>query len=167
MFGEPKAFLTDFEHPLAKHLVVHPDPQLTREMVVTDSGSAQSRFARAGSEAVRQWRNFEPHRSIQKAGREVIFARKQHLDRRWLSRSAAYCLCVLRPNCPFRNLFWKQARPWVEAGDVQLRHVMVGMLRPDSAGKSAALLAAEDQMLGKSIWHVSRAVPACGFVFSG
>jgi thiol:disulfide interchange protein DsbG len=48
------------------------------------------------------------------------------------------------PNCPFCNLFWKQARPWVEAGDVQLRHVMVGMLRPDSAGKSAALLVAED-----------------------
>ncbi|WP_446730863.1 thiol:disulfide interchange protein DsbG [Pseudomonas sp. SST3] len=48
------------------------------------------------------------------------------------------------PNCPFCNVFWKQARPWVEAGDVQLRHVMVGMLRPDSAGKSAALLAAED-----------------------
>jgi thiol:disulfide interchange protein DsbG len=48
------------------------------------------------------------------------------------------------PNCPYCNMFWKQARPWVEAGDVQLRHVMVGMLRPDSAGKSAALLAAKD-----------------------
>ncbi|HAQ27864.1 MAG TPA: thiol:disulfide interchange protein DsbG, partial [Pseudomonas sp.] len=31
-----------------------------------------------------------------------------------------------------------------EAGDVQVRHVMVGMLRPDSAGKSAALLEAAD-----------------------
>lgn len=48
------------------------------------------------------------------------------------------------PNCPFCNMFWKQARPWVEGGDVQLRHVMVGMLRPDSAGKSAALLAAKN-----------------------
>lgn len=48
------------------------------------------------------------------------------------------------PNCPYCNMFWKQARPWVEAGDVQLRHVMVGMLRPDSAGKSATLLAADD-----------------------
>ncbi len=48
------------------------------------------------------------------------------------------------PNCPYCNMFWKQARPWVEAGDVQLRHVMVGMLRPDSAGKSAALLAAKN-----------------------
>lgn len=48
------------------------------------------------------------------------------------------------PNCPFCNMFWEQARPWVEAGDVQVRHVMVGMLREDSAGKSAALLAADD-----------------------
>jgi len=48
------------------------------------------------------------------------------------------------PNCPYCNMFWKQARPWVESGDVQLRHVMVGMLRPDSAGKSAALLEAEN-----------------------
>jgi len=41
-------------------------------------------------------------------------------------------------------MFWKQARPWVESGKVQLRHVMVGMLRADSLGKSAALLAAND-----------------------
>ena len=48
------------------------------------------------------------------------------------------------PNCPYCNLFWKQARPWVESGKVQLRHIMVGILRADSAGKSAALLAAKD-----------------------
>lgn len=46
------------------------------------------------------------------------------------------------PNCPYCNMFWKQARPWVESGKVQLRHIMVGMLRADSAGKSAALLSA-------------------------
>ena len=33
------------------------------------------------------------------------------------------------PNCPYCNMFWKQARPWVESGKVQLRHIMVGMLR--------------------------------------
>ncbi|MCF7202117.1 thiol:disulfide interchange protein DsbG [Pseudomonas sp. JM10B5a] len=48
------------------------------------------------------------------------------------------------PNCPYCNMFWKQARPWVESGKVQLRHIMVGMLRVDSLGKSAALLAASD-----------------------
>lgn len=49
------------------------------------------------------------------------------------------------PNCPYCNMFWKQARPWVEAGDVQIRHVMVGMLRQDSVEKAAALLNAKDQ----------------------
>ncbi|WKN22597.1 thiol:disulfide interchange protein DsbG [Azotobacter vinelandii] len=47
------------------------------------------------------------------------------------------------PNCPYCTRFWQQARPWVEAGRVQLRHIMVGILRADSAGKAAALLAAE------------------------
>lgn len=48
------------------------------------------------------------------------------------------------PNCPYCNMFWKQARPWVEAGDVQIRHVLVGMLRQDSVEKAAALLNAKD-----------------------
>ncbi|MGY2290042.1 thiol:disulfide interchange protein DsbG [Pseudomonas sp. SDO528_S397] len=48
------------------------------------------------------------------------------------------------PNCPYCNMFWEQARPWVKAGKVQLRHIMVGIIREDSAGKSAALFAAND-----------------------
>ncbi|AZC27736.1 MULTISPECIES: thiol:disulfide interchange protein DsbG [Pseudomonas] len=48
------------------------------------------------------------------------------------------------PNCPYCNMFWEQARPWVKAGKVQLRHIMVGIIREDSPGKSAALLAAKD-----------------------
>ena len=48
------------------------------------------------------------------------------------------------PNCPYCNKLWADARPWVDAGRVQLRHVMVGILTPTSAGKAAALLAAEN-----------------------
>jgi thiol:disulfide interchange protein DsbG len=69
-------------------------------------------------------------------------------DSTWIADGAAEAPRIVYmfsdPNCPFCNMFWKQARPWVEAGDVQVRHVMVGILRADSAGKSAALLAAED-----------------------
>lgn len=69
-------------------------------------------------------------------------------DSTWIADGAADAPRIVYmfsdPNCPFCNMFWKQARPWVEAGDVQVRHVMVGMLREDSAGKSAALLAADD-----------------------
>ncbi len=48
------------------------------------------------------------------------------------------------PNCPYCVRLWEMARPWVEAGEVQLRHVMVGILRQDSPAKAAALLGAED-----------------------
>lgn len=44
-------------------------------------------------------------------------------------------------NCPYCNLFWEQARPWVKSGKVQLRHIMVGVIREDSAAKAATLLA--------------------------
>lgn len=48
------------------------------------------------------------------------------------------------PNCPYCNKFWSDARPWVKAGKVQLRHVVVGILGPTSPGKAAALLSAKD-----------------------
>ncbi|MDP2032545.1 MAG: thiol:disulfide interchange protein DsbG [Polaromonas sp.] len=48
------------------------------------------------------------------------------------------------PNCPYCNKFWADARPWVDSGKVVLRHVMVGILTPTSAGKAAALLADKD-----------------------
>lgn len=47
-------------------------------------------------------------------------------------------------NCPYCHQFWQEARPWVEAGDVQLRHIMVGILAPDSPGKAATILGADD-----------------------
>lgn len=48
------------------------------------------------------------------------------------------------PNCPYCMQFWQMARPWVESGKVQLRHVMVGILAPSSSLKSAAILAADN-----------------------
>ncbi|MBW5465082.1 thiol:disulfide interchange protein DsbG, partial [Pseudomonas aeruginosa] len=45
---------------------------------------------------------------------------------------------------PYCTMFWEQARPWVDAGKVQLRHIMVGIIREDSEAKSAALLASKD-----------------------
>lgn len=48
---------------------------------------------------------------------------------------------VTDPNCPYCNKLWADARPWVDSGKVQLRHIMVGILTPTSQGKAAALLA--------------------------
>lgn len=47
-------------------------------------------------------------------------------------------------NCPYCHRFWEAARPWVDAGKVQLRHIMVGVIREDSPGKAAAILSAAD-----------------------
>ncbi len=46
------------------------------------------------------------------------------------------------PNCPFCNKFWSAARPWVDSGKVQLRHIMVGVIRADSANKVATIMTA-------------------------
>lgn len=48
------------------------------------------------------------------------------------------------PNCPFCHKFWEASRPWIEAGQAQVRHIMVGILRPSSPGKAGAILAADD-----------------------
>ena len=45
-------------------------------------------------------------------------------------------------NCPYCHKFWDAARPWVDADKVQLRHIMVGVIREDSPGKAAAILQA-------------------------
>ena len=47
-------------------------------------------------------------------------------------------------NCPFCTKFWSDARPWVDSGKVQLRHVLVGIIAPTSPGKAAALLTDKD-----------------------
>ncbi|WP_432722215.1 thiol:disulfide interchange protein DsbG [Jeongeupia wiesaeckerbachi] len=45
------------------------------------------------------------------------------------------------PNCPYCSKFWNDARPWVKAGKVQIRHILVGIIKADSTGKAAAILA--------------------------
>ncbi len=47
------------------------------------------------------------------------------------------------PNCPYCHQFWTAARPRVKSGKVQLRHVMVGVIRQDSPAKAAAILEAK------------------------
>lgn len=60
------------------------------------------------------------------------------------------------PNCPYCAQFWAQARPWVDSGKVQLRHVMVGIISATSRSKAAALLSApkpEKTFLEYERWH--------------
>jgi thiol:disulfide interchange protein DsbG len=48
------------------------------------------------------------------------------------------------PNCPYCHAFWKAARPWVDAGKVQVRYLLVGVIREDSPNKAAAIMGAAD-----------------------
>lgn len=48
------------------------------------------------------------------------------------------------PYCPYCTQFWQEAQPWLTSGKVQLRVLMVGMLRPDSAEKAAAIMMSDD-----------------------
>jgi thiol:disulfide interchange protein DsbG len=43
-------------------------------------------------------------------------------------------------NCKYCTKFWSDARPWVRSGKVQLRHIMVAVIAPTSAGKAATLM---------------------------
>jgi len=47
-------------------------------------------------------------------------------------------------NCKYCVKFWSDARPWVDSGKVQLRHIMVAVIAPTSAGKAATLMLAPD-----------------------
>src|SRR5699024_7228847 len=51
---------------------------------------------------------------------------------------------LMDANCPYCHQFWETARPWVDAGRVQMRHVMVAILTPESLPKAASILAADD-----------------------
>lgn len=62
------------------------------------------------------------------------------------------------PNCPFCARFWEAAQPYLARGGVQLRHIMVGILRESSADKAATVLAARNrdearQLLAYSMEH--------------
>lgn len=48
------------------------------------------------------------------------------------------------PNCPYCHKFHEAAKPWIDAGKVQLRHVMVGILRADSSPKAATILGSKN-----------------------
>ncbi|CBG87390.1 thiol:disulfide interchange protein DsbG [Citrobacter rodentium] len=79
------------------------------------------------------------------AGRE-LWQRMEKAS--WLlegSKEAPVVLYVFAdPFCPYCKQFWQQARPWVESGKVQLRTLLVGVIKPESPATAAAILAAKD-----------------------
>ncbi|BDH46714.1 thiol:disulfide interchange protein DsbG [Salmonella enterica subsp. enterica serovar Choleraesuis] len=54
------------------------------------------------------------------------------------------------PYCPYCKAFWKKARPWVDSGKVQIRTLLVGVIRPESSATAATILASGDPA---KAWH--------------
>ena len=48
------------------------------------------------------------------------------------------------PNCPYCHKFRELAAPWIKAGKVQLRHIMVGLIKESSVPKAATILASSE-----------------------
>lgn len=69
---------------------------------------------------------------------------KQLEDSGWIadgkSTASRVVYIFTDPNCPYCAKLWADARPWVDSGKVQLRHIVVGILTPTSRAKAAALL---------------------------
>lgn len=61
------------------------------------------------------------------------------------------------PNCPYCSRFWADARPWVDNGRVQLRHIIIGILAPSSPAKAAALLSDKNPPSLFSAYETARA----------
>lgn len=51
---------------------------------------------------------------------------------------------ITDPNCPYCLKLWEVLSPFVDAGDIQVRHMIVGILGEDSLRKAAAILEAEN-----------------------
>lgn len=47
---------------------------------------------------------------------------------------------ITDPNCPYCHQFREAAEPWIEAGEVQLRHLMVGVIREESLAQAATIV---------------------------
>lgn len=71
------------------------------------------------------------------------------------------------PNCPYCNKLWSDARPWVDSGKVQLRHVIVGILTPTSPGKAAAVLADKNPVARLNAYERGQAASSAKALASG
>ncbi|AFJ46502.1 thiol:disulfide interchange protein DsbG [Shimwellia blattae] len=91
------------------------------------------------------------HELYTPAGREMW---KKMASAPWIADGSAQAPHIIYvfadPFCPYCHTFWQRARPWVEAGKVQIRTLLVGVIKPESAGYAAAIMASKDPA---KTWH--------------
>lgn len=71
------------------------------------------------------------------------------------------------PNCPYCTKLWSDARPWVNSGKVQLRHLIVGILTPTSEGRAATILSEKDPAAKLASYEGSHAFSVSTMLASG
>lgn len=126
----------------------------------------------AGTLLDAQGKDADHERLLKAVGHALTDALWNNLaDSRWIadgSTAAPRIVYVFTdPNCPYCNKFWSDARPWVAAGKVQLRHVIVGVLTPESPAKAAALLSAKDPSARLAAYEGAQAAKVAGALASG
>lgn len=106
------------------------------------AGAAVLAMAAAEAPAASQWSAAAERRDTAPVGWEALEHSRWIADGRDDAPRTVYVF--LDVNCKYCTKFWSDARPWVNAGKVQLRHVLVGVIAPSSPGKAATLLADPD-----------------------
>lgn len=84
--------------------------------------------------------------------------RDKRCGRRWPAPTGCRMATKTPPSCcmslpipsAYCKLFWQQSRPWVDAGKVQIRTLLVGVIKPESPVTAAAILASKDPA---KTWH--------------
>ncbi|MEX2515733.1 MAG: thiol:disulfide interchange protein DsbG [Gammaproteobacteria bacterium] len=111
--------LEDGEHAIVGTLVDSEGNDLTRESILT--------YAQGSVDAIR-WNAIEESAWVADGTDDAEMIVYTFTD----------------PNCRHCHDLWEKLRPWVAAGKVQLRHILVGITKKSSRNKAAAILAAED-----------------------
>jgi thiol:disulfide interchange protein DsbG len=66
----------------------------------------------------------------------------------WIAEGAAHPRRVVYvfsdTECPYCHRLWQKVQPLLAGGTVQVRYVMVAVIRPESLGRAAAILSAAD-----------------------
>lgn len=73
---------------------------------------------------------------------QTIVQKLRHADTFLVGRRGPELTAFMDPNCIWCHRFYEKAMPLVRAGKLHLRVALVGFLKPTSAAKAAAILAA-------------------------
>jgi thiol:disulfide interchange protein DsbG len=115
---------------------------MTRIPLLCLAAAAALAFAAPRAPAADQWTGANQRQAATPVSWDELSHTKWIADGRDDAPRKVYVF--MDANCKYCTKFWSDARPWVDSGKVQLRHIMVAVIAPTSAGKAATLLVDPD-----------------------